>query len=465
MPESPEDEQTTPSAATSNHPLPIEMTTTITESIEAPVGGVEPRIVPQLHLNTSVSVSENNVSYTTMDSPTLGLPDGSQRELSNNGAPGLRVPDAPNSASSDDTHIDPEPQTHLIPRKPSAAQTHRTLLNHIMQIRESSSSSESCDEPECSMSENDEKESIKIMLPGPSFFRSSSTLDHQEARKAQPLQQQPKAADHSDPRWSMGSWSSSVHNQESTCDEHCDEDSGEDSVLQGPNPGTEEPPIGPCSAASTRPASFADDEHEDGPLQDLGLMGPDTLQTSQLAASHLFSTPPILVKRGKWDSRRVTQLYLEELARGRAPDHGLPAARVPPGLPPARASPGLSAARQSPATRQWEHAVVPQENIRPDIRVPAMRIDAPTDGLADEPVVVPRFQDPSVMSNRHSNAASLVGPGDWEDASPSVMDWMQMAAEDDQVTPAHDRPEYMNDGMYTANFLITEDGLKVSNKT
>ncbi|KAJ5553080.1 hypothetical protein N7494_002458 [Penicillium frequentans] len=450
VPESPEDEQTTPSAATSNHPLPIGMTTTITESIEAPVDDVEPRTVPQLYLNTSVPVSENNAPHTTMDSPTLGLPDGSQRELLNNGAPGLRVPDAPDSASSDDTHFDPEPQTHLIPRKPSAAQTHRTLLNHIMQIRESSSSSESCDEPECSMSENDDKESIKIMLPGPSFFRSSSTLDHQDARKAQPLQQS-KAVDPSDPRWSMSSWSSSVHNQESTCDEHCEEDSGEDSVLQGPNPGIEEPPAEPCSAASTRPASFADDEHEDGPFQDLGLMGPDTLQTSQLPASNLFSTPPILVKRGKWDSRRVTQLYLEELARGRAPDHGLPAARVSPGLPPARASPALSAARQTPAPPLREYTVGLQENKSQDIRVPAMRIDAPADDLADEPVVVPRFQDPSVMSNRHSNAASLVGPGDWEDASPSVMDWMQMAAEDDQVTPANDRPEFMNDGLGLTN--------------
>ncbi|KAJ5554338.1 hypothetical protein N7513_004297 [Penicillium frequentans] len=427
------------------------MTTTITESIEAPVDDVEPRTVPQLYLNTSVPVSENNAPHTTMDSPTLGLPDGNQRELSNNGAPGLRVPDAPDSASSDDTHFDPEPQTHLIPRKPSAAQTHRTLLNHIMQIRESSSSSESCDEPECSMSENDDKESIKIMLPGPSFFRSSSTLDHQDARKAQPLQQQSKAIDPSDPRWSMSSWSSSVHNQESTCDEHCEEDSGEDSVLQGPNPGIEEPPTEPCSAASTRPASFADDEHEDGPFQDLGLMGPDTLQTSQLPASNLFSTPPILVKRGKWDSRRVTQLYLEELARGRAPDHGLPAARVSPGLPPARASPTLSAARQTPAPPLREYTVGLQENKSQDIRVPAMRIDAPADDLADEPVVVPRFQDPSVMSNRHSNAASLVGPGDWEDASPSVMDWMQMAAEDDQVTPANDRPEFMNDGLGLTN--------------
>ncbi|KAJ5663923.1 hypothetical protein N7507_004654 [Penicillium longicatenatum] len=445
VPESPEDEQTTPSAATSNHPLPIEMTTTVTELTEAPVDdGVEPRIVPQLHLNTSVSVSDNNAPHTTMDSPTLGLPDGSHRELSNNGAPGLNVPDsaAPKSASSDDTHIDPEPQIHLIPRKPSAAQTHRTLLNHIMQIRESSSSSESCDEPECSMSENDDKESIQIMLPGPPFFRSSGSLDPQETRIAQPLQQQIQAADPSDPRWSMSSWSSSVHNQESTCDEHCDEDSGEDSVLQEPNPGIEQPLTEPCSAAQTRPASFADDEHEDGPLQDLGLMGPDTLQTSQLPASNLFSTPPILVKRGKWDSRRVTQLYLEELARGRAPDHGLPTAR---------ASPGLPAARQVPAARPREYAVGPQENIRQDIRVPAMRIDAPTDGLEDEPVVVPRFQDPSVASNRHSNAASLVGPGDWEDASPSVMDWMQMAAEDDQVTPANERPEYMNDGLGLSN--------------
>ncbi|KAJ5938169.1 hypothetical protein N7454_004511 [Penicillium verhagenii] len=419
------------------------MATTVTEPTEAAVGGsLEHRTVPQLHLNTSVSATESGAPHTTMDSPTLGLPGGSQRELSNNGIRELRAPDSarPNSAGSDDTHIDPEPQMHLTARKPTAAESNRTLLNHIMQIRESSSSSESCDEPDCSMSETDDKESIQIMLTGPGFFRSPNSQDPQEARQSsQPLQQQQSsAANPSDHRWSMSSWSSSVQNQESTCDEQCDEDSGDDSILQIPTHDTEEPPTEPCSAISTRPASFADDEHEDGPLQDLGLMGPDTLQTSQLPSANLFSTPPILVKRGKWDSRRVTQLYLEELARGRAPDHALSAAR---------ASPSLTGARQTPVPRQREYATEPHDDRHQDARIPEMRVDAPTDSLTDEPVVVPRFQDPSTLANRHSNAASLVGPGDWEDASPSVMDWMQMAAEDDQVTPANDRPDFMNDSL------------------
>ncbi|KAJ5628169.1 hypothetical protein N7490_010397 [Penicillium lividum] len=446
MPASPEDEQTTPSAATSNHPLPIEMAT-ITEAKSAVDDGIEPRTVPQLHLNTSVPVPENSDPYTTMDSPTLGLPDGSQRELL----------DRPNSAGSDNTHIDPEPQMHLISRKPSAAQTHRTLLNHIMQIRESSSSSsESCDEPDCSLSENDDKESIQIMLPGPPLFRSSSSLGPQETRQPQP-QQQSAITGPSDPRWSMSSWSSSVQNQESTCDEQCDEDSGDDLSLHRPKVKTEEPPTEPCSADSTRPVSFADDEHEDGPLQDLGLMGPDTLQTSQLPTANFFSTPPSLAKRGKWDSRRVTQLYLEELTRGRAPDNSLSAPRALPGFLPAQASAGLPTSRQPPVARQREYAVGQQENIRQNIRVPTMRVEAPVDTLTDEPVVVPRFQDPSLTAHRHSNAASLMGPGDWEDASPSVMDWMQMAAEGEEVTPADDMPDYMNDGLGLSNTQLPVD--------
>ena len=118
----------------------------------------------------------------------------------------------------------------------------------------------------------------------------------------------------------MSSWSSSVQNQHSTCDEQYDE-SCDDSIIAGRDT---EPPTETCSVVSTRPASIADDEYS-SPLQDYGVTGPSTLQASEShTAGNSFSTPPNLARLGRWDSKRVTQLYLEELTRGTA--HNIPCA-------------------------------------------------------------------------------------------------------------------------------------------
>ncbi|KAJ5717405.1 hypothetical protein N7488_003051 [Penicillium malachiteum] len=452
LPEDDEEDQTeTPSTTTNHIPLPSEMATAVVTSAEVPVvDGKEPRTVPQLHLNTDV-FSENN-PHTAMDSPTLGLPNGASPRTLTNGVEGLRVPGspAPNSASSDHTHFDLEPQTHLITRKPSAAEAHRSLLTQIMQIRESSSSSEDeCDEQDCSLSETeDDKDSVQVMIRGQTYFRPSSSVNAEEAQSAL-RHSQPVAGNPPDHRWSMSSWSSSVQNQESSNDDHCDEeDSGDDLILQRPTTSKEETPSESCSAVSTRPASFADDEHEDGPVQDLGVTGPSTMETAQFNAARFFATPPSLAKKGKWDSRRATQLYLEQLTQGRTADLGLAATMASPRYPQVRPPPGPSSMPRGPAAlRQPEHIPRPMESRRQDMRVPSMLVEDPEENLADEPVVVPRIQDPRVNAIRQSNAASLICPDDWEDASPSIMDWMSVAAEDGGLTPAQERTEFIHEGL------------------
>ncbi|KAL1981101.1 hypothetical protein VTN96DRAFT_3084 [Rasamsonia emersonii] len=59
-----------------------------------------------------------------------------------------------NEERSDTTHFDPEPQADLPPPESS----HRTILSHVMQLRESSSSSESGEDS------NNDNESIQIMV-------------------------------------------------------------------------------------------------------------------------------------------------------------------------------------------------------------------------------------------------------------------------------------------------------------
>ncbi|KAF3398379.1 Dynamin-binding protein [Penicillium rolfsii] len=451
-----DDQAKTPSTATPrNNALPsAEMTTVVLQSVSSPADGdKQQRNVPQLQLNTSVTVTDNNVPHTTMDSPTLGNPVGIHREPHHtapdqNHADDIEPKSALTTGSSDThvTHFDPEPQSGILERKPSLS--HRTLLNHIMQIRESSSSSDSCDEPDCSLSDNDDKASIKIMLRESPYLRSGSSTDTEERQPA-PLQQI-QSTDHPQNRWSLSSWDSSVHhNQTSTCDEQCEE-SGDDAALQDDR--MTEPATQSCSAASTSPPSF--DQHDTtSPIQtDIGLMGPDTVESSQRSQpNHAFSTPPSLAKQGRWDSRRVTQLYLEELTRGRAKDNNSITSNHMSSLP-------LAAVPTAPVAppRAYDHS----------------------NSLTDDPVFVPRFQEIPVAdimpgfqelsradpprSDHLSPSATLAGPSDWEHASPSIMDWMQIAAEEEAITPGNENGDITAHGLPTPRRQIAAVELEAS---
>lgn len=421
--ESPTDERTlTPTTAATIAP-PADMATVMTETTKShDEGDNEVRTVPQLHLNTAIDIPDAHAPHTTMDSPTLGIPDGAERESRgavNEPKAADNAPDSAVTTASDDTHVthlDPEPQSGLLERKPSLS--HRTLLNQIMQIRESSDS-ESCDEPDCSLSEPDDKQSIQIMLGDATYSRPRDVTDSQEAGQNA---EDPGAIDPSQNRWSLSSWSSSINNQTETCDEECDEDD-DDMVPQMPAPGQEtEPETQSCSAASS-PAS------DDGPIQDLGIMGPETLNTvSQLQSGSNLSTAPRLAKQARWDSRRVTQLYLQELTRGRNSD--LP-------LPSSRSSQDYGSLEVDPRQHSQKNS------------------------LTDDPVFVPGFREaPATLSDRFS--ASLIGREDWEHASPSIMDWMQIAAEDESITLAHDRTGFIADGVPTPRVVASAAELDAS---
>lgn len=408
-----DDPTITPNPPVTNAPTSDEMATMIKES----TGSVDykenrAQAVPRLHLNTALPASDMAAPHTTMDSPTLGLPQGVNSTTSGEGRPANEDTTHSGATSdSDGTHVttfDPEPQSGLLQRNPSVS--HRTILEQIMQIRGSSPSDDSCDEPDCSLSENDDRESIQIMLGDATYYNSSSSTNTQEPERVSMNQAQNGTHLHN--RWSMSSWSSG-QNQHSTCDEQCDE-SGDDSLLHGRET---EPPTETCSAVSTRPASIADDEPP-APIQDHGVMGPNTLQTSEQFRSNAFSTPPSLARLGRWDSKRVTQLYLEELTRGRS-HH-----------------PGSSI---HPSSEPRSHPTDTRTDGRPD-------------SLTDDPVVVPGFKD-FQTSERLSHTASLVGRDDWEHASPSIMDWMQVAAEDEVLTPNTETDGMRTEGVLTPRLV------------
>ncbi|PYH43362.1 putative Rho guanyl nucleotide exchange factor [Aspergillus saccharolyticus JOP 1030-1] len=353
----------------------------------------ETRTIPQLYVDTDVVLPGKQSGtfdlHTTMDSPTLGH---QPVELGID----CDTHDPPVSASTSDsneTHVtafDIESQVELMQDKHAS---HRALLDQIMHIRESSSSSSSCDEQDCSLSDTDDKESVHIMLRGALGFDDHT--DNSENQEQCEIYTQHETTDNEmSNRWSISSWSSSLHIQHST-DEQCD--GGVDDILQ-PRRSADDGELATqsCSASSSTPSVTGQ------PLSNPLVQQETKIEAASQANLYAFTSAPSLARLGGWDSKRVSQLYIQEIANGRG--LGLP-------LPAIRASPEPQ--QQDVPTRQ--------------------------DNGFEDPTMVPRSADmPVSESTRH--AASLIMRDDWEHASPSIMDWMQVAAAEGS-TPQGERSD------------------------
>lgn len=361
------------------------------------------RFLPSLHIDTRLPPLPELPSATTaMDSPTLGLPMVSDR--------GATIPRSEPKSShlqpmsavtleSTDTHVttlDPEPQSGL--DHPDTS--HRTLLSQIMQFRESSPSDESsCDEPDYSLSDNDEKESIPIMLRDAACFEESvngNGTDDQETCDASDNSQDQTGDEPPSNRWSASSWSSSL--RQHFAEARFENGSGEDLSHAAGSADDSEVTTQSCSASSSTPPSVIGHQFTVTPPQPS--VGASDSKGEQASTQNTLgrSSAPSLARLGGWDSKRVTQLYFEELARGRGPNLSVPGAGSSP------------EPRRSDLTDQ--------------------RSDGRTDSLTDDPVLVSSLGDvPGTEQPR--NSATLLFRDDWEHASPSIADWMQVAADSD----------------------------------
>lgn len=320
------------------------------------------------------------------DSPTLGAPPSSEPagpsapmdDRASDGAPPSAMTAETND--TDTTHFDSEPQVSL----DHADGGHRDLLSRIMQLRESSSSSE-CEEDR---SDQDDKESIQIMLePSDStvFFDAvnsgESGAGHpgdavHDPRDA-PTEGSDAARDDKLKRWSMASWSSSLrdHPSESQADQT------EFTAQKADADATEPDGPSPTWAESAEAAEYQ--RSLGGLLHDEPYLRP--FHTRQ------HSDPDTLVRQGGWDTKRVTKLFLEELTEGilKSPD------------------------------RPWE-VVQAGEEVDSSSRG--------NNGLTEDPILVPPEDDAL-------HRPSLSVRDDWESVSPSIADWMQVAAADAAATP------------------------------
>lgn len=368
------------------------------------------RHIPQLHLQTDIPAlpelpGTSSAHQATMDSPTLGASKVTNKDTSIQRPDPSSSPIPPTSAltsGSTDTHItalDPEPQSGIdCPREEPPPQS---LLTHVMQARGSSTSSSSCDEPDLSPCDNDDKETIPIMFGANTRVGDSVENENHDTNEScdDDSPQEQTGDEQPSNRWSTSSWSSSLRDQH-FAEARYDDCSGEDFSHLAPSAADDsEAATQSCSASSSTPPSIVGHQFMVTPPQvDLGGETRNEASTPNRSSSGLPNAPS-LARLGGWDSKRVTQLYFEELARGRSNSLS---------VPPVRAS---------PETRRSEAE---------------QRADARPDSLTDDPVVVSSFDDVPA-TDKARNSASLVFRDDWEHASPSIADWMQIAADDDST--------------------------------
>ncbi|KAF5014850.1 hypothetical protein F66182_14027, partial [Fusarium sp. NRRL 66182] len=283
----------------------------------------------------------------------------------------------------DSTTFDPEPQVGL-----DHQASHRDLLSRIMQLRESSSSSE-CDEEEedddddnelCD-EENDDNGSIRIMLDPAraTFFLDEIDGSQSNGHEASKNTGSDTTGHDDVNRWSMASWASSTREQQSSLDSQCD---AEEEPRQSTDRESQQVPNWNDSPNGLRRQATLDSFHN---------RPPKGLDTHKRQRSH----PDNLIRQGGWDSKRVTQLYLQQLARG-----------------------GLSESLDRP----WENF----ERQK--------RAEQNANSLEEDSVMVPRVEE-LAPSERVPHRASLNLRDDWESASPSIADWIQVAAEDEPPVP------------------------------
>lgn len=360
------------------------------------------------------------------DSPTLGHPDPlpntrANRPYSRQAAD--RRSQSASPANTDGTEFENEPQSETLEKS-------QGVLDHVMQMRssspDSSPSSSQLTSTDESPSEDVDKESIQIML------RNTAVYDqpYNEDQITAPLHLSQDNADGNDSpnRWSGSSWTSSYRDRYSTDDplESIKEMSPQLDRLQ---PGGETRPsssgLGPGHRLDGQIPRTASESEALNALNTMLDHAPDarSLDTEAFHEIYKIINNPSsgLAKQGGWDTKRVTQLCLQQMAKQQANS----AAAVPP---------PLSFKRSMPEAR---HNVNGREEAMEALTRVSTRQGAQENRGEDQSL------KPSAAKHRLQSQyrASLNHPDDWAMTSPSMMDWMHLAAQDSPVDDKEVKPQ------------------------
>ena len=386
------------------------------------------------HIDLAKANSSDNA-----DSPTLGIPgsfSGLHPTVDRSHTPGSdRAPSSAmtaGTADTEDTVIDNEPQidsTELDPR-------HRTILSQVMRMRASSPASPSRSVADDSVSDKDDRESIQIMLRATPVVDGPANSDEDEPQeeKIRDVFSNEGPCD----RWSMDSWTSSVLDRQS-----------QEIVRDAPNQLIDEPtPLQPEASAHSSFSTTAGSETPQhwSPAElstprtarktldseaystinrilehyhDPSLVSPQMMQDFQ---QQLLIQSPELARQGGWDPKRVTQLYLQELARGRLTSGSAVPGPLNIGLRrPFQPPLAPSHARTDIGKTEYEGSEVCGQDAEHGQEHTECADSSNRASLDVEPAEL------------NPQRASLNHPDDWAHTSPSILDWIHPQARDSPV--------------------------------
>lgn len=295
-----------------------------------------PKSERELTINTGHLSERSVLDMSLEDSPTLGTYDRFSPNLcrvqEGNATPPSDV--EPSSAitagtsDSVDTFFDDEPQEDSQDSSKNPSQDNQTLLDQIMHMRDSSLSPESSRRVgavEGSSSEKDDRESIQIMLGDTPVIERAPFKEHRDENlKDAPQGEEPES------RWSMSSWTSSTRSRDGRdtpmerIDEHSPSRPTQSTDLSTSTSTTEQIPQqawSPASFSSPRTARTTLDSDAYSTINrvldhyhDPNVVSPELMNDVQ---QHILTQSPDLARQGGWDPKKVTQLYLQELAKRR----------------------------------------------------------------------------------------------------------------------------------------------------
>lgn len=395
----------------------------------------------ELTINTGGLSERSVLDMSQEDSPTLG---GFNR-FSHIDDDDASTPSDPEplsavtagTADSVGTFFDDEPQD----RSPSPRDDQPTLLSHIMSIRgHSPSSPTSARRPQTAeSSDKDDRESIQIMLGATPVMEKSQFNELHEGTS-----REASASDQPGNRWSMSSWTSSSRSKDRQSERQSLDNESEnrmeriDELSPNPAPQTGHMSVSTATSAHTRqpwsPATFS------SPLTTRSTMDSDAYSTINRVLDHyhdpnivspdmmndvqqqIFAHSPDLARQGGWDPKKVTQLYLQELARNRFAQ----ANNLPDPLKSRRKDQVTIHPRTSVSREQQNGEALDQRNDSTD-SAQGLEVDSKHNRSASLEV-----EEGETKLHR----ASLNHPDDWN-MSPSIGDWIHLQAAD---SPSDDKP-------------------------
>lgn len=400
-----------------------------------------PKSERELTINTALLSERSVLDLSMEDSPTLGtfnrFSSSLNRVREGHGTPLSDV--EPSSAitartsESVDTFFDDEPQDDSPSSSRHQSGDQQTLLSHIMNMRGSRSPSPTADRPrtatEETSSERDDRESIQIMLSETPVLEKAPFNEQYEDRF-----KDPPSSEGPDSRWSMSSWTSSTRSKDdrdtpmARIDEHSPSKPAQPAHLSVSTSISEQTqqPWSPASFSSLKTARTTMDSDAYSTINrvldhyhDPSLVSPEMMHDVQ---QHIFTQSPDLARQGGWDPKKVTQLYLQQMAKGRYAQANTQANGIPDPLKV------LSKKRTSSLSVP---PPVAEKEVRKDMDEKMVQRVEHTRAASTSSTNNLEIEEGDARPAR----ASLSRPDDW-DMSPSLGELQLQAAD----SPADDKP-------------------------